>query len=272
LILATGEQHPPGQSILARTVLIQLKRGDVDLNALTLAQRDAQLLPHAMSGYVSWLADRMGELGDELRERFRLIREHAVASGADGHLRVPEAIAHLWIGIELALEYALVIGACSEEGREALGNSLWGALCEGGSVQGRLVQEERPTLRFLRVLATLITQGRVFLVAKDDVGTIAKDRAEFLGWYDDTRLHLLPDAAFGAATRFARESGAPFPVRDDRLRRELAEEKLSEHDPARLLKTVRIGSETKKLLCLLRQPVGDALGEPFPVVPAVTSF
>src|SRR5262249_54482129 len=99
LILATGEQHPAGHSILARVFLIQVKRGDLNLGVLTALQRAAHLLPQAMAGYLGWIAGQMRTLPDYLHERFQAVRELAASESAT-HLRVPEAVAHLYIGFE----------------------------------------------------------------------------------------------------------------------------------------------------------------------------
>jgi hypothetical protein len=148
---------------------------------------------------------------------------------------------------------------------------MWDALMSVARRQGRLVAEERPTLRFLRLLDTLSMQGRVALAGREMGAATSSGRADFIGWYDDSRLYLLPDAVFGAVARFARES-APFPISEERLRRELAKESLSEHDPGRLTKTVKIAGDSRKLLTLVRTNVEDALGEAFPVVPTVTGY
>jgi hypothetical protein len=268
LILATGEQHPPGQSVLARTVMLELERDGIDFPSLDRAQAEAGQLTHAMTGYVEWLGPQMPGLPKQLEERFVTVRAHASTAGV--HLRVPEAVAHLWIGVEMVLEYGQAIGAIGPRVAEAYREPMWDALNTVASGQGRLVAEERPTLRFLRLLATLVMQGRVLLADRDAGMATTSGRADFIGWYDDVRLYLVPEAAYTAVTRYAREAGSPFPIAEERLRRELAKEGLSEHDPGRLTKTVKIGGDARKLLTLVRASVEDALGESFPVVPTVT--
>jgi hypothetical protein len=269
MILATGEQHPTGQSILARTFLVQLKRSDVNLPLLTLMQQRQHLLSEAMARYLTWIAPQIPILIETLRERFLEIRQHAAT--LNGHLRVPEAMSHFWLGFELAMHFAQEVGAIAESEADRLGNDAWQALLTVGEAQGRVVHEERPTLRFLQLLATLVTQGRAFLLPKEEGTGAAKDRAEFVGWYDDGFLYLLPDATFASVARFGREGGETFPIREERLRRELVEEGLSERDPNRTLKSVRIGEAVRRVLALSRSAIGDALGEAFPVVAIVTS-
>jgi len=272
MIVSTGEQHPAGQSsILARMYLVKMHKDDVDRRALSAAQRAARLLPHAMSGYIGRLRAFMyaSDLPAQLDDRFREVRERAAV---DGHLRIPETIAHLWLGLDEGLTYAETIGACTAREAEMLRSEAWAALMAGGAAQALLVRDERPTLRFLRGLATLITQGHVFLLSKDEPTepTGQRQLGELAGWFDAAGHYLLPEAAYTAVSRFYRDGGEPFPVDQRRLCRELCDEGLADHEDGRHVKMTRVGSETKRLLSLRGEAVERALGEPLPVVSSVT--
>jgi hypothetical protein len=132
-----------------------------------------------MAGYVAWLAPQMPTMLPLLKETFERTRAQATSAGE--HLRVPEALAHLWLGANCALEYAEEIGVCSAAEAEDLRGRCWEAMEALGRAQGRLVEEERPTLRFLRVLLTLATQRRGALRERDATET----GPELLGWQDD---------------------------------------------------------------------------------------
>jgi hypothetical protein len=274
LILATGEQHPPGQSLLARTILMELDRAAVDLEALSAAQETAALLPHAMTGYLTWLAPQMATLPEQLRTTFEGTRAKATASRE--HLRVPEALAHLWLGLHTGLCYAEEIGACSHEDAEVRRDDCWKALLALGQAQGRLVEEERPTRRFLTVLANVLTQRRATLLRKEEGGDPTAGGPDVLGWADEAYLYLLPDGAFQTVARFCREGGIPFSSSFDRLKRDLAKEQLSEYEPERYTATVRIAGKTRRVLKLKRPAVEHSIGQDFPapspVITSITSF
>jgi hypothetical protein len=99
LIVSTGEQRPQGQSVLARTLVVELDGRAVNLPALTAAQETANRLPHALAGYIAWLAPQLPTLSSTLADGFAALRSRAATHG--GHLRVPEAVAHLYIGVDL---------------------------------------------------------------------------------------------------------------------------------------------------------------------------
>jgi len=247
LIISTGEQHPPGQSLLARTLIMELERAKVNTALLSEAQRAVHLFRHAMAGYISWLGPQADGLQAALRSRVEEIRRQATEK--DGHLRVPEAIANLELGLHYGLEYAKYIGACSAAEAETYHNQAWEAFMSLGRAQGRLVEGERPTRRFLTILHTLITQDRAFMVPKGS--SKGDDRHDtFLGWFDDQSLYIIPDAAFQAVVRFCREQEEPSPIRQERLRSDLAREKLIEsNEKHRHTVVFRVG---KRLLRVLR--------------------
>jgi len=95
-----------------------------------------------------------------------------------------------------------------------------------------------------------------------------------VGWQDEEGLYLVPEAAHQAVSRFCRDAGEPFPVRRERLQKDLALEGLTECDPGRHTKKIRLGVITRRVLSLKRQVVADQLGEdfPFPPVPDVPGF
>jgi hypothetical protein len=274
LILGTGEQRPPGRSILARTFLIDVAHGDVHLDVLSAAQKDSHRLPHAMAGYISWLAPQMDTLISTLGDVFRSTRARAEKSGA--HLRIPETLAHLWIGIDVGLHYAEEIKACDPVEAADIRDESWEALVERARIQSQLVDEEKPTRTFLGTLGTLLVQKRVVLLPKEDSGEGFHGDAALIGWQDDEYLYLLPDAAFQAVARFTRDAGDQFPIRENRLRQDLVQEGFTKHDPGHTTCTVRVGGAVRRAICLRRAAISEFLGVESPALPpavtAVTGF
>jgi len=76
IIIGTGEQHPPGQSILARTLLLELERSAVDLSKLTGGLKtEGKDLPVEL--IVAALADLDAD-GADTTEARDLLRSHGV--------------------------------------------------------------------------------------------------------------------------------------------------------------------------------------------------
>jgi Domain of unknown function (DUF3854) len=273
LLLSTGEQRPPGQSVLARLLLIEMDGGTIDLGRLTEAQAGRARLSHAMAGYVGWLAPQMGTLPEVLRSTFDDVRARASGGGGE-HRRVPEAQAHLWLGLDCGLNYAEEIGACSKTQAQDLRDQGWETLLDLGHAQGRLVETERPSRRFLSVLLALVTQRKAVLLERGDAGDDLRPGFDLVGWQDDEALYLIPEAAFGAVSRACRDSNEPFPVRFSRLMRDLTLEGFSECDVGRHTTTAKVAGRSKRVLKLTRAAVTALLGEDFPspLVTTVTGF
>lgn len=271
LILATGEQVPTGQSILARTLMVPLEPDAVNLTMLTELQKLAPRLPHAMSGFIDWLAPQIDRLPKLLAEIFSGARSRAHQQG--NHLRVPEALVHLWLGLHAGLQFSEEIGATSHSRAEELREQCWAALLELGSEQTRVIEGDRPTRRFLEVLTTLLSQGKASVLPRGESHD-EESHTDFLGWYDDDSLYLIPNAAFQSVTRFCRQSEDPFCVRRERLFRDLRREGLTECECGRTTANVRIGIGTRRVLKLTRAAVENLLGETIPLeaVPAVPGF
>jgi len=254
LILATGEQHPSGQSIVARTLLVEVEREHIRFPELSALQRVTARLPHAMAGYIGWLTPQMDTLPAQLRETFDGARALATSGG---HLRVPETLAHLYLGLNAGLWYAEDIGACSASQAEELRESAWHALLALGHAHGQSVEHERPTRRFIRVLLSLLAQGRVVLLNKDAPISDGARGASLLGWQDPEYLYLIPEATYTEVARVCRDAGEPFTTREERLRRDLAREGFTVCDPDRQTKTIRVDGRTHRVLCLKRLMVEE---------------
>ena len=120
-------------------------------------------------------------------------------------------------------------------------------------------------MRFLRVLASLITQRRAALLPKDEPTSESVNGSELIGWYDTDFLNLIPEASHKVVSRFCQETGEPLSTGLERLKKDLSEEKISESDQGRLTATVWIGGKTKRVLKLRIAAINGLLEEDFPL-------
>jgi hypothetical protein len=226
LVVSTGEQVPDGQSITARMYTIEMSPGDVDLQRLTAAQAEAQRYPHALGGYLSWLAGQWHHLQETVPQARVEQRRRLLAEMTGSHLRIPDVLATLYLGFDLGLTHAVKVGALTESEAETWRERGWEALKAGAEAQAQRVERERPTVRFLEVLGDLLAQGRARLEARDGEARIGGEAvgSELLGWYDEDCVYLLAGAAYNRASRFLRDEGGHFPVKERTLRRHLDEE------------------------------------------------
>ena len=200
-------------------------------------------------------------LPEILQKAFEDTRHIATAGGE--HLRVPGVLANLWLGLDCGLRYAEEIGAIASPEAVGLRSRCWDALVETGARQALSIEGERPTRRFLTVLATLLAQGRAVLLARNS-GCDTHSRAALVGWQDKDFIYLLPDASFQAVAQFCKEAGEFFPVRSERLIRDFNREEVSECTAGRNTATANVGGQKRRVLKLRRDRAETLLGEALP--------
>ena len=205
LMVSTGEDLPPGQSILARALIAEVEKERLDLTKLTLAQENTERLPHAMAGYIEWLEPRMDELENDLKIQWR---EHRTRFNRDGgHLRIPEILAYLALGMDLFTSFARDLQVMSENEIALLSEQTFAALTTLGETHSKRVNEEDPTEVFLDTLSAMLVQARVSLMDRDTL----LEPDNMIGWSDSDYAYLIPDAARHAVGRYLREAGGHFP-------------------------------------------------------------
>jgi hypothetical protein len=214
LILATGEESPSGESLIARMLLVEVTPGDIGPKRLSACQRNSTggLYAQAMAGYIQWLAPRLDQVRAEMSAAHDRYREQAAHAGL--HRRTPGIVADLFIGWQRFLDFASEAEALTRGEAEGHRARVWSALIE---VAHR--QSQHQVDRFLTLLRTAIAAGRAHVAARnggipDDPGIrgwcpsrLARNRgrAEWLpqgtrvGWLDGPDLLLDIDSAYGVA-------------------------------------------------------------------------
>jgi hypothetical protein len=128
MILATAEEFVWGSSLEARMVVLEVARGDLDLDRLIALHQAGEtgVLSAAMAGWIKWLAPRLTEI------RKRIARQAAeVARGFNAHPRTALALAELQATLEVWQEFsgikipdcdALFFEKAKKQGKEARAN------------------------------------------------------------------------------------------------------------------------------------------------------
>ena len=215
LVMVTGEDLPNGQSILARILPVHFEPGLVNTTILSEVQAQQNRLPHAMAGYILWLQPRLEKLGDQLHERF--VARRAEFQDGQTHLRTPETLAHLILGFELFLEFAVEVGVV---GKRDAGHMLQEAVAvfrQLGDVQGDVVGDEDPAEKFMATLRTLIAQGKIEIVADLKQDLLPYGGVQQIGWRDEEAAYLLPQATYSAGFGAMRAAGTSLPLKESTL-------------------------------------------------------
>jgi hypothetical protein len=222
LILATGEEKPSGESLIARIFLVEVAPRDIDPERLSACQRDAAggLYVRATAGYIQWLAPRLDGVRAGMSAAHSRYRERAAHAGL--HRRTPAIVADLFIGWRRFLDFAHEAEALTRSEAEVYRARVWNALIEVAHRQSEHQREADPVDRFLALLRSAIATGRAHVATRD--GTAPTNpgtrgwrtrrprdhrRVEWpplgarVGWLDGRDLFLDIDSAFRAAQAMA---------------------------------------------------------------------
>lgn len=255
MILSTGEGRPPGESLQARSIVLEPRRNTVKLDKLTEAQKVSGLLPHAMSGYLAWIAPQLDKLPAELLKMQREGRSKLFRDTS--HLRVPETVASIGIGAELALRYAVETKTISEKRADELRGRVEEAFIGTVIDHADRVREENPSRRFLRVLLSALDSGQALMWHKSSDKFPPMD---VVGWYDDFYLYLLPETAQKTISEFCQKQGEPFTTRERVVREQLSELGVLERDQGGFTRVVMLGGKLRRVL-QLRRDSAEALAD-----------
>jgi hypothetical protein len=245
LILSTGEDVPPGQSLRGRALVLEVSKDDVPLARLTPHQRAAAagLYAQAMAAFVRRLAPRYAELRERLPAERAELRDRAMTG--TGSARTPGIVADLALGLRCFLDFARAAGALTDAERTALDGRGWRALVEAADAQAEHVQAVEPTAVFLRLLAAALASGRAhvagprglepcnagawgwygqeYQASNDETYLHWRPQGRRIGWVEGEALYLEPEASYAAAQDLARDQGDGLSVSPRTLHRRLHE-------------------------------------------------
>jgi hypothetical protein len=268
LILSTGEDVPPGASLRARLLVLEIGPGDINLEYLTGVQRHGAegLLSGAMSAFLQWLAmparhkywsgERRHQLISKAREDF-----------AGAHGRTPEIIGNLTTGLEAFVQFTKDMSAIDEVKAEEFQHRCSEALVKTGRRQARWLKAAEPGVLFLQLLRAALASGRCHLSSRmgdcpdrwwevgwrADGGEARRSQGACVGYLDDLndKVMLIPEAALAAAKMLGEQTGDNLSISQQALGRRLAERGLLDRtEKGRATAKVRVGNARQRLWVL----------------------
>lgn len=231
LLIATGEDIPKGASLLGRLLIIELRRGDVDLSLLSDFQRRARNgeLVGIMAAFSQWLAPRIAELKRSFPEKVRDIRDAVQGRFPQSHPRAPDIYAPLYAAAEVYIEFAQsvdAIGATSAgELIDKIDETLKIVVLEQKQYQKNADEVER----FIALLRAAFSAGEchvsdhlkqgppellpfVWGWRKPNEDAAVVGYGQLIGWVNQSKgeLWLEPEAVFKVVQRFASAQNDPM--------------------------------------------------------------
>jgi hypothetical protein len=281
LTLMTAETVPPGRSLRARAVVVELTEEDRIVHAggdgreeqserLTAAQEAAKdgAFTRVMAAWVQWIA---GQGPEALRNSENASRGTPLSKALaqrTGHARVASNLNEIVKSWELALGWAEEVGAISDAERGQLIARVIAAVDQLAEAQRIALSEATPGQLVLDLLASGLRTGKVQLLGPGEpVPTSPAEAALVIGWNRGSDVLLEPQAALAAAKRLAEGLGQSLPLTTPRsLSEELrALGALAASDPGHLTVRLKTGNRRPRVLVLPRRALyEESIGDDEP--------
>jgi len=240
LVLSTGEDIPRGHSLRARLLVLEVKQGDVNLEALTTAQQLAAegTYATARAGFISWLAADLAAVKQRLQDLHKVERKGLLTTVK--HPRTADIGGQLLATWTLLREYAQTIGLSAAE-LDAAGARIRTGILEALEAQAGHQTAADPVQHFLNLYSALISSGRGHLATTSgeypgegygwrtqetrDGGEAHYPQGARLGWLaeDATGAWLDPETVFAETQRLGEAQGEPLPTTKQTLWARLTE-------------------------------------------------
>jgi hypothetical protein len=226
LIVASGEIQPLSGSSLARAYTSHICIDDLDKEKLKAAQDQKELLGQAMVGYLKWLAPQLDDLPTSLTTSFDELRNKARAdTRVQGrHGRLDEAIADMYLGLEMFFKYAVDAGAITQEEADIHLKNGWEALNQGADEQTEMAHKNDVSQIFIQSIMELQSQHKVYFASMDSKTPvwdqeIMPKRRDLIGYGPDNDgiYYFLMDPAIKAVNELLRGQGENMVLRKDIL-------------------------------------------------------
>ena len=209
-----------------------------------------------MAGYIRWLGTQWTTIKKELPPTWDQWRHQAQTQGQ--HPRVPEAVAWLYAGFDIAMAFAEEAGVIDHSEAQQQRDWAWDILIELGDMQGGRVEEERPGHRFLEGLKALMDEGRVVFRHKDEEPTKASLLETPIGWRGEEGIfYLNPYPAYSVVYDFWRRSGEPLTFKTNAIWKDLRRMGLTICENGRTQGVAWISGKPKRVIKLKVEALRD---------------
>ena len=250
-------EFPPdiGESGTARYFALELKNSDIDLEGLTSFQREAEkgTLQRCMFAYIQWIKESL-LFSEEMQKCFLSMlktifennRNDFHESGIQCHGRVPEAVAHLQIGMEMFLLFLKEKKHITGDEMESMLKHFKNVIYDLARKQADSIVQDKPTHKFVRKLYALIEGGQVSLLKRNHSFDFTP--SNFVGYEDNDYLYLNKDIAHRMVKKLCDEQGESFSVSARALLSALVDERIVEPGKDQNTKPLRVGDKNIRLM------------------------
>lgn len=258
--ILTGESAPDiSESGTVRYITVELKKGDINIEKLTqlqeLTRKDT--FKAIMSLYIRWLYFYINTYSEEtfsnkLRDKFieyrALFGSELEKNNISVHSRIPEALSHLFIGLETFLECLTFSKIITEDETKNILLEFTNILIDLAKEQTECVIQDKPSIKFITKLNALLESKQAIVINKCDypnAGGIG-----FIGYEDNDYYYLISDISHKMVKKLCEEQGESFPTTYKSLLSHLKDDGFIEVANDSNTKQLRLGNKTSRFVWL----------------------
>lgn len=234
-LIMTGEFFPNvGESYSARCFVTELKPQDLlSVEELTLAQKIAAkgLYSSVMTLFIEFISKFMNQnfkkFSENLNLEFENIRDVFLkkSNPLECHPRLVEYLSHLYIGYKYMLKFYKHYSLVEEDEIQKLENDFLELVFELGKQNIRIVNGDKPVIKFLEILNTLINSGEVYIQNILEELSTYSAKNKCIGYIDTEYdiYYLRKSATFNAVEKHLTERNESLGIGPKTLGKQLLE-------------------------------------------------
>lgn len=230
LVLVTAEQiQLQVQSTLARLLILEINRKDVDVAKLTGYQGQHPLYREFIQNFISYIATfSVNSFCEHLAQQFlqeRNVLRSEISEDVPADNRTSDMVTWLWIAFRKFLDYALLVGAVSQEGYDSFSREARKVFVSIMEKQAERVADLAPLRQFFRGLQVLLEtkEARIGELQARNSGYSVAASKEAIGFSKKGFVYLKNGAALQVVASYYRRLGREFAVNESTLRKALAD-------------------------------------------------
>ena len=263
IIMATGENFPNfAESRVARSVIVEIEKGDLKLDVLASIQARKIDLNICMREYIKWIIINYDRISNAIKEGFTRCREKFNKDFS--HARIPENMASLYIGCEIFLQFAKEMEVIDVGNKMERLLITYNALLSLAQKQSIKTEDAKPDKMFFYAIQEMIASGEAyFKVYLDEDRCQSSPYATFLGCYDSTKglYYLIPGVTYKAVVQYYEKQNMKFPLNQAALWGYLKKHSciaIAESDRNTIRR--KIGKENISVIAVHQQKISEDLG------------
>ena len=241
-----------GESAIARSISVELKPGDVNLEKLTEVQQRTTHLNQCMGDYIQWVITNWDSISERAKPLFLELRNKAQNGG---HGRLAECVAHLQIGIVSMCEWLQHENIITDTEANAIKQKSWDIFVTLAEAQNRRIAEEKPVKLFLDAIKEM--RDRRTITIYDLENPSQSSNINVIGYKDKYFYYFYPDSIYSEVKKFYIAQDKNYPLGKNALFRQLADDGLIEKDKEQNTKTKRVPGKRPRLLWLRADVLND---------------